>query len=391
MKIINFFKKIIVQKEDKEIEKINLSQLKNWIENKEIELKEKENKIVQIINKESTFFVKEINQNIIDLKNIDFEKLDANDRVKGLVKQNLKKYLELVEKLIENLNKIDYNNFEEVINTLNTNFINFEKKSIIHYQRASFLIRKELIDIRKNLVNYSKELIEILNKNRNIVSEIKYLNIIKQKCEEHNNFEKTIVEINERISLLNEKQKQLIENKMEINKKIDENKQNKEYLENLNKINQKQLLKEELIENIQKLKQNIDFKNLSNIYHINENKMEIIKKYKENFEFNFLNENGTKIINLINESKLNNSSINEIINKINLIEIKITEIESNIKEDSNKILSNQINKIEEDNINIKKEIEVEFSKIEKLKEYKKEAFDLIIEKLKRFNLILFSN
>jgi hypothetical protein len=384
MKFINWFKK----KEIKKQQKISLNQLQDWILKQELEIKRKEEKIFLNIKEESNLFIKEINLNISDLKNIDFEKKDANDRVKGLVKQNLKKYIEFVEKLKENINKIDYNNFEEVISNINNNFINFEKKSLINYQRASFLIRKELIDIRKNIVNFSKELTEIFNKNKNIVSEIKIINQIKQKYNENKDFEKTINEINERIKLLNERKEMLEESSIKKNKTIDENKIDKEYLENLKKINEKKILKEELKENIQKLKQNIDFKNLSNIYHVNETKMEIIKNYKENFELNYLNQNGKNIIGLLEESKLNTSNINEIVNKINSILKEINKIELIVKEDINKILLNEINKIEEEIKNIKDEIKIELNKIDKVEQYREETLKTIKEKLNRLNLIL---
>jgi hypothetical protein len=384
MKFINWFKK----KEIKKQQKISLNQLQDWILKQELEIKRKEEKIFLNIKEESNLFIKEINLNISDLKNIDFEKKDANDRVKGLVKQNLKKYIEFVEKLKENINKIDYNNFEEVISNINNNFINFEKKSLINYQRASFLIRKELIDIRKNIVNFSKELTEIFNKNKNIVSEIKIINQIKQKYNENKDFEKTINEINERIKLLNERKEMLEESSIKKNKTIDENKIDKEYLENLKKINEKKILKEELKENIQKLKQNIDFKNLSNIYHVNETKMEIIKNYKENFELNYLNQNGKNIIGLLEESKLNTPNINEIVNKINSILKEINKIELIVKEDINKILLNEINKIEEEIKNIKDEIKIELNKIDKVEQYREETLKTIKEKLNRLNLIL---
>jgi hypothetical protein len=388
MKLINFFKKISVKKKEEPLNKIKLDELDKWLSEKENNIKEKENKIIAIIKEKINIFNTEINYNIKELNEIDFEKKDANERVKGLVKQNLKKYIEFVEKLIQNLNKIDYNNFEDVIALINNNFINFEKKSLINYQRASFLIRKELIDIRKNIVNFSKEITEIFQKNRDIIYKLKRIDLIKQKLKEKDEFEKTINEINERIRLLNIKEKILKESKIEKEKNIDENKKDKEYIENLKKIDKRKILKEELKENIQKLKQNIDFKNLSNIYHVNENKMQIIKNYKENFELNYLNESGKNIIGLLEESKLNNLNINEIITKIDSNQKEINKIEQEVKEDLNKILFNEINKIEQEIVDVKEETEIEINKIEKVKQYRQETIDIIKEKLSKFNLIL---
>ena len=86
---------------------------------------------------------------------------------------------------------------------------------------------------------------------------------------------------------------------------------------------------EEIKKEISELRQIIDFKALSNFFHIFEEKMEIIKSYKDNFLEEFKRDKASKILNLLNESKLNNEKINE---KIKKIQNKEKDIEKNKKE-----------------------------------------------------------
>jgi len=95
-------------------------------------------------------------------------------------------------------------------------------------------------------------------------------------------------------------------------KEIEKIKKSKSYIENLKKQEEIKLDEKELEKEVYKLKEIIDFKALAGMFHTDEKKMVVVKEYKKNFQVTFQEDNGARILSLINEAELNNKSCKRV-------------------------------------------------------------------------------
>jgi hypothetical protein len=390
MSIIKLFKKIINKKEKKidQIQTINFEDINNWYDTEIQKIKTSENTILKQIENRTNIFIVEIKNNIAELEEINIDLKDANERVKKIVKQNFKQYIEHAKKLLENINTIEYTNFEKTISQLNSFFIGFEKKSILNYQKTSFLINKDLQLIRKNIIEFSKDIKNIFEENKNIIKKYKEINNIDLKVKEILKLKEKIIKFNKNLDTLNQELKDTERIKEDYLKEIEENKKNKEYIENIKKIEELKKLKQIVKDNLYKLKQIIDFKELGNIYHSNINKMEILKLYRERFQDTYLKNSGEDLLNLLENTKINNPKIIEDIKEINEYLKKIRNIKETIKEDKNEKLKFEIEKTNNKINEIKSEIDIENQKIKKAIDYKKDLIIHLKNDFEKRNIIL---
>jgi len=144
---------------------------------------------------------------------------------------------------------------------------------------------------------------------------------------------------------------------------LDKIKKSSVYLDNLSKQKKIEFLKEDSKKNVLELKQFLDFRALTNFFHINPEQMNIVKEHREDFQTNFEKDNGQTIIELLEEAKLSN---NVILEKVKQIRSKIEEIwnhEKNLKEDEAQEIQNKIKLVA---------LKIDELKIEKIKEEKRE-------------------
>lgn len=390
MSIIKLLKKIIVKKEKSidEIPSINFKDIDRWIETENEKIKNNEEIILKQIKERTNQFIIEIKNNIEELEEIDIDSKDANERVKSIVKQNFNQYKNHVKKLLENIQIIKYTNFEKTISQLNNFFIGFEKKSILSYQKTSFLINKDLQTIRKNIIQFSKDVKNIFEENKYIINKYKEINNINIKVKEIYELKEKILKFNKNLENFNTEIKDLEKQKETYLLKIEENKKDPEYIENVKRIKDLKKTKETVKEEIYNLKQIVDFKELGNIYHTNVNKMEILKTYKEKFEETYFKNKGDDLLKLLENTKIINIKIIEKIKEINNNLESIENIKKNIKEDENKKIEFEIEKINNKIDEINTEIETENQKIKKATNYKKELISHLKQNFEKRNIIL---
>ena len=287
---------------------------------------------------------------------MNIEAKEKNDKIKSAVYEGRKKYIEFLERFIENIeeakntateNKSDKTPLERVTEDINLAFLRFNENSGKSYERATILIGKEMGNIRDTLKRFSTELIVLFNEDKEIISTFKKFSLIKLKMSE-------MKELNERLIKADEKtaefSKEIIEKENENNKfseSIDKIKNSSEYKENIERENALQIKEKEVENEISELRQLIDFKALSNFFHIFEDRMAIVKLYKDNFAGEFMEDKGNRLLNLLNESKLNNEKIYDKIKSIKDKEIDIENSRSLIKEDETKTIYTEIERIKE--------------------------------------------
>ena len=388
MGIFDFFRKIVKENRAEEIvkEKLAFSGIEDWIENKikENELKEKE--ILVIIRGKIKEFTRELREKIVILESVDVEAKKEKDDIKGIVNNSRKDYIKSAENFLENLNNLKMNEFEESMKKINKIFLDFNKSSYKNYERATILIGKEMGSIKKGLKVFSKELIRTFDESKELIDSFKRTSLVKLKLDMIPFINRTLGKISETILSLNEKIKGKEEENKKLFEEIEKIKKSPNYLERLRTQKKIESLKEELKNDIFRLKQLLDFKALANFFHIFEEQMDILKNHKEDFQTNFQKDNGKMIIDLLDESKLNN---NTILEKVNLIRTKIEETsnyEREIKEDETLELYSQIKGVVMEIDNLKIEKVKEEKRDEKIKANKKELIDSLKQELGKINV-----
>jgi len=166
MELVDFFKKIIrkniVKERKRKTEKVNFNELGNLVENKIKEIEDREKEIFVLIKDKQSIVIKELNEKIRVLESIDVESKKAEDHIKVMVRGNLNNYIVYVKGFIDNLDNLKEDNLEKFIDRVNMIFLDFDKKSNMSYQKATFLIGKEMAVVKETIINFSKYLRKLL-------------------------------------------------------------------------------------------------------------------------------------------------------------------------------------------------------------------------------------
>lgn len=390
MGIFDFLKKVL--KEDEKIEpekeKLAFPDIEEFIKSKIKEIKEKEKERNSLINQKISHFSKEIKEKIEIVNRVDIESKEKNDKIKSIVNEGRKKYIDFLERFIENIEEIEKENLEETAKEINQAFLRLNQSSGKSYERATILIGKEMGSIKETLKNFSNELLKIFNEDKEITSNKKRLQVIQTKLEENNEINKKLEKIQENISSIEKKVKEKEEESKERYDELDKIKTGKDYLEYLENQKNVQIKEEDLEKIIIEFRGLIDFKGLSNFFHIFPEKMEIVKKYKDNFLSEFKMEGEGKIIELLEESKLNNNKINEKIKTIKQKEKEIVISRNKIKKIEVEHLYSEIERIKEGIDNLINEKEWAEKNKEKMQSQEKENKDIIKKQLISMNIHL---
>ncbi len=361
MGIFDFFKK---EKKTEKIapEEIPFSEIQNWLGKKKEKNEIKEKEILVAIKNKIKRFDTDLRIKIIILEGVDVESKKVENRIKKVVINSRMQYIETAHNLMSSLENLKETKFADAVRKIDKIFFDFNKISFKNYERATILIGKEMADIKNEFKLFSKDLIETFHNNKKISELFQKIEFIESKLNLLDSVEKNIVKISEEVMSFNERinQKEKEHQRLlEEIKKIKQGDNHKYMLEKKEKLN---TLKKEISDDIFALKQLINFKALANFFHINEKQMSVLKDCKEDFHVNFEKDYGKKIVELLNESKLNTDAISE---KINLIKTKNEEL-LNYKED---VAKDETQKLY---YKIKEAVtEVDNLKIEKVKEEKR--------------------
>jgi len=383
---MNIFQKIkqFFQEKQEPVEtiKIKEDEIKDFILKKQSDLEEQENSLSKEIKNNITELTESLTNDIEILKSIDLSEKKEHERAKNIVTENLKYYtldLESLTKELESL-KDKATKPNELIDSINSITANFKKKSNIHFQKATYLVGKELESVQKNITNFFNNLNKILKDNQNLIKESKTIILVKNNLEKIKEIENTLAKLNENIVSLNNEIKDLESKNTETEKDIQDIRDSQEYKEETLKQRNYEEQEKKINNKIIELKKLIDFKELAKLSHSIEKEMILIKKFRDDFKESF-DKNKEELVDLINS--LENSE--EISNKISEIskeqkELAEVQLDTN-KQNEIKDLESQIskNKQEIESINIQK------LKQEKIKERqgseKQEITDRIKESL----------
>tara|TARA_Y100000310_G_scaffold338149_1_gene427032 strand:+ start:984 stop:2138 length:1155 start_codon:yes stop_codon:yes gene_type:complete len=378
----DFFRK----KEEQEVENERISQdeLENWLKNKKLEIEKQELDFSDKVKDRNSQFISKLQEEISILKEIDIEKIKSEDKIKLIVNENLENYINYLERLIKKLKDVD--NDVDIVENIKSIFFDFQKTSHMSYEKATFLIGKELGDVRDNIGKFLEDNENMLKDNQIVINESKIIKEIENDVKKL----KEIKKLNEdNIKNIHEHDGKIIDLKNKIKKKDKETEILKKSEKFIMEIKNREKLEEkeqELENHILKLREIIDFKELSSFYHSFEKEKNIINTYKENFIQVFHKTSGEDIISLLKEAKLNNENIDD---KVKEIEEKKKEINSIvIGETGVENLETEIKKLKSEIEIINSEKFVKEKKSEKFNVNQSETINSVREKLGNVNVNL---
>lgn len=311
-------------------ERLKLSELDSWVYKRKEELETKEKNLLKEIKTTLHGIISELGQEKDTLKQVNVDGKKAEEKIKFVVKENLEKYIYYLEKLLERLNSIDGDSREKAIGDINSAFSDFNKRSSMNYEKATFLIGKELGNIKETIRKFFRNLEKTLKDNQEIIDALKIINSVKGEIEKIEEIESVKIEIEKKNREYSKKTESIKKDVLFREQEIGKIKESKEFAEEEGKKRELQKKEEELEESVEGLRKIIDFKALANFYHSFEKEMRIVKNYKDNFKQSFQKTQGTDLLNLLAESKM---QYNNILEKMKEIEEKEREIQEIIFQD----------------------------------------------------------
>ncbi|MCD4760183.1 hypothetical protein K8R33_04830 [archaeon] len=281
-------------------ERISPKDLKDWINNKTIEVEKEEKNLLELIKEQIFKLIKELEEETEILENINVKNIKDSERIKSIAEGNLNKYILHLKKLVRELRKLELNQLPYLIERVDIITFEFQKNSRINYEKATILVGKEVINTKdslKNFITYFKKTVE---RNKDLIEKVSIFSFVKKKVEE--------IEKIQELKSLNDDKKQEIEGKIKafedekkfVKDNIEKIKNTKGYLDKKVEIENK---KDYIAKEKDGLKNLFDLKSLAKKFHSDKKRREIIKEYRENFDYMLLKDKGEKIISLLDEVK----------------------------------------------------------------------------------------
>lgn len=285
MGIFDIIKKIFGEEKQEVIKQefVYLEELPRLIEDKEKQINQSREKLKEKIKLRINEFSREIKESTVILQSINLENKKEEEKIKLLVKENLKLYIDYINRLIENFKKSEELGSEEYILKINQLIENFNKSSKIAYEKATILVGE--IEKYKNIFNnFTRDLKSIYQTDSQIPKQLKTISLIKNQLKEKEIIKEEITNIEIAI-----KEKEItkngIEKLIEVKEKgIKDFNISEEFKENNKKKQEIEKKKQEIERELGRTKEKINLKELARKYHESEKLRNLISGYQENFK-----------------------------------------------------------------------------------------------------------
>jgi len=313
MGIIDFIKRAFSSEEivknkdnsEKEIEKkkdFTVEGLKEEINSEKNRIKDKNNEIKKAVLEYLENLISELNEAYNNLKKFDLNKKKEHEKIKLVVEENLNFYLNNLERLIDDLKKIDNNLGVKFLITRIQNYVNlFEKNSAKQYEKATILIGEDLAKIKLILKEFFKKVNEILIENKLNFEKEKDIEIIEKNLKELEGFLGSLKTLKKNYENLELSYNELIKEKETLE---DNFKLFKDSSEFENYVKEREVLKHEINDfnrEIMNLKDKVNLRFLIKYFHKDSKKSALLRDYHDNFIKALDEDENLNIVELVSE------------------------------------------------------------------------------------------
>ncbi|MBI2449285.1 hypothetical protein HYV49_03230 [Candidatus Pacearchaeota archaeon] len=376
MGFFDFFKK-----EKPAIKHASFDELDSIILKKKQEIRINELKVIEYIKNRVSLLLNEFDKEIISINNVNLNDKKDDEKFKLIVRGNLDRYADHLINLRYNLAKMQFDDMDD-IKKIDSAFQDFEKKSFMNFEKATFLIGKEIGEVVDSIKRFFTDIKKITGDNKEIIDDLKAIGRTNKIIYEIKGFEQIKINLVSDADNIRNNINNLMEEIGILRANMEDIAISRKYNEWLIKKKEFDAKKDKLKLEISELREKIDFKELARIYHSNEKQMGIIKEYRENFHQAFEKDDGERILSIIDKDK---EEIKEIIDKIIKTRKGITEYDAGadaVLERENKIreIEDKIRELTNEKLKIEKKIQKTEEKIKDAKSIlKQETIHLNLE------------
>ncbi len=125
------------------------------------EIKQKERERIEEIKSRARHLIEEIKNELPALKNINLEGYKVEEKARTIVKGNLEAFIRQLKRLensLQNLLQGNYDSLQKLANQSESLIKEFEKNTAMNFEKATFLIGKELQDVAKSIASFEKDI-----------------------------------------------------------------------------------------------------------------------------------------------------------------------------------------------------------------------------------------
>jgi len=385
MSWLDYFSKLFEEKKEQKIESFSIRQLPLKIEKELKNLSEKRKSIKNIVSEQIANFNSDISEQIKILESIDLEKRKENEKIKVLVKENLKVYIGYLKKLIIDLKSIENFEPEQYLKRVNELLHNFNTTSRNTFEKSTILVGDELERTKKIIKKLLDTLNKLLDENKHSLEIENFVNKINDYLKKLEETGRVIEEIEVSMENLNSKIRIAKEKHEKAEKNISNLKSSREYEQDIKEKARIADEKNKIEKEIQLLKERIDIKALAKHFHHDLKKVKIINSYFDNFKSAMESDPGLEIIKIVKEARgMDINNLNDIRKKYNDMSFpQISEI------DRKRIsIENEIKTLKIELSDIENSISQEKKKREKILEKKSQIILEIKEQAKHLNILI---
>lgn len=385
MSWLDYFSRLFEGKKEQKIESFSISQLPGKIEEELKNSSETRKRIKKAVSGQIDTFSSDIGEQIKILENVNLEKRKENEKIKVLVKENLRAYLIQLKKLLADLKSIENLEPEQYLKRVNEFLHNFNTSSRSTFEKSTILAGNELERTKEIIKRLLENLNRLLDENKHsleIKSFIDKLNDSLRRLDETN---RIIEEIELSIGNLNSKAKLLREKLEKAEKSISNLKSSKEYEQDAQEKSKIADEKHKIEKEIQSLKDRIELKALAKHFHHDQKKVKIINSYFDNFKSAMESDSSLEIVKLVKEARgIDISNLFDIRKKYNELSFpQISEIDRKIIS-----IENEIKNLKRDLSDTNDSLSQEIKKKEKMLEKKAHIISEIKEQAKNLNILI---
>ena len=182
MGFFNFLKK------EREKEKVTFEGLEDWINKKKHQLKKDKEDFLGAFDNKLSQLILELEEEIDILEKIDLSEKKEGERIKLIVTKNLSNYISYLKKLIGVLKNLEKKEVTGLHTEISSILLHFEETSKVNYEKATFLIGKELSKTKSSLMRFFNGFENLVKKNKDLIMVSEIIKVLEGEVKEINKF-----------------------------------------------------------------------------------------------------------------------------------------------------------------------------------------------------------
>ncbi len=292
--------------ETKLLEKITGEQLSVRLDQTLAENLEKKEKFKQELSALIQQFGIDLQEILPDLENVNVEEKREHEKVKLIVRENLKLYIAQLKQLATQLrerNNLHGLTAQEYHNKILNCIDEFDRRSHLPFEKATLLVGKELGAAKTAITNLIREINNTAHTSRAVFEESELISQLAALLPKLKSNELSIGDLDRRIIELREGLAQAKETGEAMQKEIEKIKAGEEYRQDLQAQEEHQQQLRTLDRELHEARQQINLKFMAKHFHHDPEKSQLIKAYSENFQAALENDQNLAIIGLVKDSQ----------------------------------------------------------------------------------------